>query len=216
MSPNVDAAAIASASSIDQLAAADDMQDSHEHEPRLLEHAYDGIQEYDNPLPGWWRAIFWASIVFSAGYLVYFHVGGWGTQPAERYQAMLAAYDDLRSRHDPTAGIDDDVLARRAAEPAALDRGAVVFTNRCASCHAPNGAGLIGPNLTDLFQLHGDSRLDIYKTIVVGVPGTAMLGWREQLSRDELLDVAAYATALRGQNLPGKPAQGAPIAASGK
>ena len=42
---------------------------------RLLPHAQDGIEEYDNPLPGWWVWIFWATIAFSIGYWVYYELG---------------------------------------------------------------------------------------------------------------------------------------------
>ncbi|MEK7370666.1 MAG: cbb3-type cytochrome c oxidase N-terminal domain-containing protein, partial [candidate division NC10 bacterium] len=42
---------------------------------RLLDHEYDGIEEYDNPLPGWWVWVFWATIVFSGVYVAFYHVG---------------------------------------------------------------------------------------------------------------------------------------------
>jgi len=86
-----------------------------------------------------------------------------------------------------------------------------VFHARCATCHTEDGRGLIGPNLTDHFQLHGESRLDIYKTVKNGVPGTAMLAWGEQLPPNDVLAVAAFVTTLRGQNLPGKAAEGLPV-----
>ena len=41
----------------------------------LLDHEYDGIQEYDNPCPGWWHAIFWLTVLFSAAYFLFFQVG---------------------------------------------------------------------------------------------------------------------------------------------
>ena len=44
-------------------------------EDRLLDHEYDGIQEYDNPLPSWWVWVFWATIIFSGAYIMYYHVG---------------------------------------------------------------------------------------------------------------------------------------------
>ena len=58
---------------------------------RLMSHAYDGIREYDNPLPGWWSAIFWATIVFAAGYGVFYHIGRWGKTPQQKYEAALAS-----------------------------------------------------------------------------------------------------------------------------
>jgi cytochrome c oxidase cbb3-type subunit 3 len=35
-----------------------------------LGHAFDGIEEYDNPLPSWWLQMFVATIIFGLVYLV--------------------------------------------------------------------------------------------------------------------------------------------------
>ena len=45
---------------------------------RLLHHEYDGIQEYDNPLPFWWSGIFVLCTVYSAVYVYWYHAGGPG------------------------------------------------------------------------------------------------------------------------------------------
>ena len=50
-------------------------------------HEYDGITEYDNPMPGWWKATFWATFVFSLGYLFHYVVAGKGESVAEAYAA---------------------------------------------------------------------------------------------------------------------------------
>lgn len=180
----------------------------------LTTHEYDGIQEYDNPLPGWWRALFWATAVFSVAYYLWFH-GGWATQPQTSYKAALAEYDSLKSRRDAAdaANVSEDILARGAADPKVIEAGAAVFATRCASCHTDNGRGLIGPNLTDNFQIHGSTRLDIFKTIRGGVPGTAMIGWGEQMSAADVLAVAAFTATLRGKNIAGKEPQGQPVEA---
>jgi len=87
-----------------------------------------------------------------------------------------------------------------------------VFATRCASCHAADGRGLIGPNLTDLYQLHGTTRLDLFTTVKNGVPGTAMPAWGEQLKPGDVFAAATYVSTLRGTNVPGgKAAQGAPV-----
>ena len=179
----------------------------------LMDHAYDGIHEYDNPLPGWWSAIFWLTIVFAAGYWVWFHVGGWGSTVDENYREKLAIYNDKKELREAADArdISEDLLARNAQDPAILAKGKEVFAIRCASCHTEDGRGLIGPNLTDGYQMHGTTRMDILKTVRGGVPGTAMLAWSEQMPAQEVIAVTAFVITLRNTNIAGKEPQGAPV-----
>lgn len=179
----------------------------------LMAHAYDGIQEYDNPLPGWWRAIFWGSIVFAAGYWVWFHVAPWHSTPDSRYQEALVIYNEnkeLRAARE-AANVSEDFLAQEASNPSTVDHGAQIFKARCASCHTEDGHGLIGPNLTDNFQIHGSTRMDIYNTISAGVQGTAMPAWGEQMPATDVVAVAAFVIPMRGKNIPGKAPDGQPV-----
>ena len=64
---------------------------------RLLEHNYDGIQEYDNPMPRWWLYLFWATILFSALYAIYFH-GRPGRDVVDEYNAEMLAYFEKQAR----------------------------------------------------------------------------------------------------------------------
>lgn len=181
---------------------------------RLMGHAYDGIREYDNPLPGWWSAIFLGSILFSLGYVAYYHLTGWGQAPAARYEAALTDYLARRQFSGGGGAVvaaTEESLTRDAASDVVLEQGAKVFAARCAGCHTADGRGQIGPNLTDLFQVHGATRLDVFQTIASGVTGTAMIAWADQLSGPELNAVAAFAVSLRGKNLAGKAPEGKPI-----
>lgn len=185
-------------------------------EDRLLDHAYDGIREYDNPLPGWWRAVFWATIVFAAGYWIWFDVADRGKSPDAAYREDLAVYQSKRADREAAdaRNVSEDVLARNVQDAKLVDHGAEIFATRCASCHNPDGRGLIGPNLTDLYQVHGSSRMDMFTTVKNGVPGTAMPAWGEQMGPADVVAVATFATTLRGKNVPGgKTPQGAPVEA---
>jgi cytochrome c oxidase cbb3-type subunit 3 len=74
--------------------------------------------------------------------------------------------------------------------------------------------GQIGPNLTDEFQIHGATRLDIYATIRDGVPDKAMVAWGQTMQPREMATVAAYVTTLRGHPVAaGKEPQGERVAA---
>ncbi|NIP15658.1 MAG: cytochrome C oxidase Cbb3, partial [Pseudomonadales bacterium] len=64
---------------------------------QLLDHNYDGIQEYDNPLPRWWLWLFWITIVFSAFYFVYYHFGQ-GKLAVEAYNEDMVAYYELQAQ----------------------------------------------------------------------------------------------------------------------
>ncbi len=182
-------------------------------EARILAHSYDGIREYDNPLPGWWSTFFILSIVFAAAYGAYYHLAGWGQTPAERYQAGLAAYDAKREQREAAeaAATNEDSLQRAAADPVVVARGATIFAAKCASCHEKQGQGLIGPNLTDDFQLRGATRMDVFTTVRGGVPGTAMLAWGELLSGPDIADATAFVISLRNTHVAGKEPQGAPV-----
>lgn len=184
-------------------------------EAELLAHDYDGIREYDNPLPGWWRAVFYGSIVFAIGYGVALHGLGWIRTPAEAYDQALVAYGTHKAMSAPTGPqANEGLLANGAHDGDTRERGAAIFAARCAGCHLPDGRGQIGPNLTDGFQIHGTTRMDIYETINGGVTGTAMPAWGEQLSGADVISVAAYVSTLRGTNVPnGKAPQGQPVKA---
>jgi cytochrome c oxidase cbb3-type subunit 3 len=190
-----------------------DIPDDDGDNARLMTHAYDGIREYDNPLPGWWKAIFAGSIAFAAAYGFYFHIANWGTSPEQSYKAALADYDSKRDQRAAAeaANVSEQTIANATMDGNVIARGVAVFQQRCVSCHNDHGQGLIGPNLTDLRQIHGSTRMDLYTTITNGVPTTAMLAWGEQLPQTDILSVAAFVTTLRGQNLPGKEPQGEPV-----
>lgn len=177
---------------------------------RLMHHDYDGIQEYDNPLPFWWKGIFLVCIAHAAAYFTWYHLGGPGKTEEERYAADLKELEAVRAAAPQEAlVVDENVLASLAKDPGAIERGHGVFVKNCVSCHSDKGQGLVGPNLTDTFQIHGSTRFDVYTTILNGVPEKGMLSWGPVLPPEELAAVAAFVTTLRGTDVPGgKPAEG--------
>jgi cytochrome c oxidase cbb3-type subunit III len=193
--------------------AADDGDDD---DARLMDHSYDGIREFDNPLPSWWSIVFGASIAFAFLYFAYFNIAGWGRSPAESYKVALAGWQSVYKAGPGGGGgpsVTEEMLAAGTENPEVVARGAEVFAARCVGCHGPTANGLIGPNLTDLFQLHGTTRMDLYGTIVGGAPGTAMIAWGEVMKPPEIIAVATFVSTLRGKNLLGKEPQGKPVPA---
>ncbi len=183
-------------------------------DPLLLEHEYDGILEYDNPLPGWWSGIFILTIMFSIGYWVWFSFGGPGADDEASFDRAWAVYSEQKARleRDNSFTVNEQVLARMAADPHAVNVGQYIFAQHCVGCHLADGSGIVGPNLTDEFQIHGTTGLDLYETIRDGVPDKGMIAWGVTLSEKDMASVAAYVWTLRGKNLSGKEPQGERIA----
>lgn len=183
-------------------------------EDRLLQHEYDGIREYDNPLPGWWRRLFWATFFFSIGYFFHYHITGNGTSIAEAYELEMSEAREQRAKELMGSTVTPEGLEKLMADPALMSDARRLFTERCASCHADRGQGLIGPNLTDDYWLHGNGTLmDIYKLVNEGVPDKGMPAWGPQLKPAEVQKLAALVGSFRGLNLPGKAPQGKPVTA---
>ena len=165
---------------------------------RLLDHEYDGIKEYDNPMPRWWLASFWVTIVFSILYLLNLPGIGVGKGRIADYDADMAAAAAIAAQHDPLAGLTNETLVAAAADPTQRTLGETTYATMCASCHLADGGGLIGPNLTDSYWIHGGEPLDIMRSIVVGVADKGMPPWGKTLKPDQLKAVAGYVLTLRG------------------
>jgi len=186
------------------------MPNKHEQD-HLLEHNYDGIQEYDNPMPRWWVYIFWVTILFSL--LYWFNVPGFGIGKGRianynRDMAAAAAAAAKREAAQPAAASPEQLTAM-TKDAGALALGRQTFGQNCAACHRADAGGQIGPNLTDDYWLHGAAIDQIRNTVTNGVLEKGMPPWGKVLKPAQLDAVVAYVFTLRGANPPNpKPPQG--------
>lgn len=176
----------------------------------LLDHEYDGIREYDNPLPRWWVWIFAGSFWFSIAYFFHYHVSHNGQSVAAAYEADVAEARENEAKASLAEPVSEESLGKLMADAALMTDAKGLFGLRCAPCHGDKAQGLIGPNLTDSAWLHGSGKLaDIFGVIDQGVLAKGMPAWSKQLSPIEVRKLAAFVGTQRGKNVPGKPAEGA-------
>ena len=186
-------------------------------EPRLLDHEYDGIREYDNPTPGWWHVLFLFFIVFGACYLFVAAGSPMYSTPAERHEAAKLAWIKTQFGELGTLQPDEATIVRYYADEQEAYAGkwmpyaASLYRANCVSCHASRGEGSVGPNLTDDAFINIKSITDIYTTLQNGVTVRGMPAWGNRFHPNELVLLSSYVASLRGQNIPGKAAEGQPI-----
>lgn len=176
-------------------------------EGKIIEgHEYDGIKELDNPLPGWWLATFYGTIIFAFLYYIHYTFTDAPTL-AQELEIAMSSIHSAKSTSSKT--LTEDELSNKFT-PESIQQGRAVYIGKCAACHAETGGGMIGPNLTDNAWIHGTGqRADIYKVVSEGVADKGMPAWGEMLKADELIAVTSYAYSLKNKNVPGgKPAQG--------
>ncbi|HEY8747627.1 MAG TPA: cbb3-type cytochrome c oxidase N-terminal domain-containing protein [Tepidisphaeraceae bacterium] len=184
------------------------MNDQLDTEQPLTDHVYDGIREYDNPMPGWWKWIFVGTVLFSGMYVVVVAMSVGEFTPIGVYDREVIA--ELQKSGAFTG--DAATLVRFSKNPDMLKGGAAIFATNCIACHAKDGQGLIGPNLTDNFYINVEKVDDIFDVITKGRKNGAMPAWGNRLSNNERVLAAAYVASLRGKNLEGKPHEGKEIA----
>ena len=170
-------------------------------------HVYDGIEEYDNPLPAWWFYMFVITIVFGIGYLIAYpglgnykgvlgwtEVGQWQERVAEaekKYGAVYAQYSAMP-------------VVELAKDKKAMKMGQRLFANNCSQCHGSDAKGSYGfPNLTDDEWLYGGSPEQI-KTTITGGRNGAMPAWEAALGDQGVLEVANYVMSLSGRDVDTK------------
>lgn len=171
---------------------------------KLLDHEYDGIQELDNNLPTWWLWSFFITIIFAFIYWIHYSLSESGpTLDEELKQSMAMIQKNREKGAEPKEGAV-------AEDPAViLASGQKIYKNYCASCHREDGGGLIGPNLTDSFWIHGKGDEPSLKSIIeTGVLEKGMPAWKELLKPNDILAVTQFILSLKGKNVSGKEPQG--------
>lgn len=163
-------------------------------------HDADGILEFDNDMPMWWLVGFMFTVVFSFGYLVQYHMSD-GPSSAKEYEQEVAAFNKSK---DPNAG-QQEVALNALTDAASLDAGRLIFegaANTCYTCHRNDLGGIVGPNLTDEFWIHGGDLRSIMKSIKSGFPDKGMqpYGTNARLSERQVLQVASYVLSKQGSN----------------
>jgi cytochrome c oxidase cbb3-type subunit 3 len=171
-------------------------------------HVYDDIEEEDNHLPNWWLAILFGAIVFGFGYWFLYEVTAALPSPLSTFRTESAEAAKKRAEGGP---VTNETLLVLSKDAKTLAEGKQLFTSNCAPCHGPLAQGLVGPNLTDKFWLHGGTPVEIHKSITNGYPEKGMQKWGPVLGAARVRTLAAFVFSLKGQNVPGRPPQGVPV-----
>lgn len=188
-------------------------------------HSFDGIEEYDNPLPKWWFMLFIGTIIFALGYLVlYPGLGNWkGLWPGYGYMNTekqiefsdgqtgwtgVHEWEKEMARSEARFGpifakFASMPIEEVAKDPQALKMGGRLFASNCSVCHGSDAKGAYGfPNLTDDDWRWGGEPQTI-KATIMGGRHAVMPAWGEAIKEQGVRDVSAYVlTVLGGRKLP--------------
>ena len=178
---------------------------------QTMGHAFDGIEEYDNPLPKWWFMLFIGTIIFAVAYLaLYPGLGNWkGVLPG--YEGGWTQVKQWQKEVDKADAQYGPIYAKYAAMPIAdvakdeqaLKMGGRLFSTYCSICHGSDAKGAVGfPNLTDTNWRWGGEPATIKTTILHGRMAI-MPAWGSIIGDDGVKNVSAYVrSSLAGLPLP--------------
>ncbi len=164
------------------------------------DHNYDGIIELDNSLPPWWVYMFYGTIIFAITYMIYFTYFDGPTQQMEYDTEVAQAIQKKNEFLKKTAALVDETSVLILTDATALAKGKSGYITKCAACHGMNGEGLVGPNLTDDYWIHGGSIKDIFKTIKYGWPEKGMISWESQITPMEIQQISSFIITIKGTN----------------
>ncbi|MGP9831043.1 cytochrome-c oxidase, cbb3-type subunit III [Marinobacter sp. NSM] len=171
---------------------------------RTMGHSFDGIEEYDNPLPKWWFYLFIATCVFALGYLaLYPGLGNFkgilGWTSANQWEAEVAKAD---ARYGEIyAQFGDTPIPELAKNEDAMKIGQRLYANNCSVCHGTAARGQVGfPNLTDDDWLWGGEPDQILHSLVKGRQGNMPAkGVMPNMTSRQVDQVVNYVLAFSGR-----------------
>jgi len=164
----------------------------------MFEHSYDGIRELNSKIPPWFSWLFILTILFAGYYMIDYHIIGSGQVQYEEYvQEVKMASLEREALIKSGAFINEETVTL-LTDAAGLESGKNVFQTNCIACHAADGGGLVGPNLTDDYWIHGGGIKNVFKVIKYGVVEKGMISWQTQLNPNQMQEVASYILSLHG------------------
>ena len=169
-------------------------------------HNYDGIRELDNITPPWFTAGFLFTIVFGLFYLWRYHISHSAPLQVEEFKMEMAQAEIDKSKYLSMQANNVDENSVKMLEAPDIAAGKAIFTEKCIACHEAHGgskAGGVGPNLTDDYWIHGGSIKNIFTSIKYGWPDKGMISWKDQLSANQMAQVASFVKSLKGSNPAG-------------
>jgi cytochrome c oxidase cbb3-type subunit 3 len=157
-------------------------------------HSFDGIEEYNKPMPKWWLNMFWFTIFYGIAYIAWYGladfpgISGWSS--TEQLEKETAAHDKKYGEiYDRFAAIPVEELKDNKQ---AIRMGQRVFINNCSLCHGQTAQGYYGfPNLTDTDWLYGHTGEEIKTSIADGRRGQ-MPAWKDTLGSQGVSAVSEY------------------------
>ena len=172
-------------------------------EPQTTGHVYDGIEEYDNPMPKWWFNLFVITLAFAVVYLFLYpglgsYKGYWGWTQVKQWEEEMAK---AQEKYGPIY----TKFAEMPIEEVAVDNqankiGARLFADNCAVCHGSDARGAMGfPNLVDNDWLYGGSPEKILETLNNGRVA-AMPPWGAALGEEGVDAMSHYVMSLSGRD----------------
>jgi len=164
--------------------------DTQNNESLISEHSYDGIQELNNDMPAWWKWLFVLSVVFAVVYMVRLLVfRADDLMQSKEFQAEMAAADLKQADRNIGQLAFEMVLLE---DGSSLAEGKETWNKICAVCHLADGGGLVGPNMTDHYWIHGNKLEDLWRVVEDGVLEKGMISYKDQLTKQQRLEVISF------------------------
>ena len=155
----------------------------------IKDHTYDGIKELDNDLPPWWKWLFYLTIIFSIVYMVRLFVfQADDLVQAREYELVI----EDNAKNNPKSAEAASFKVELLTSSADIAAGKETWTKICSACHLVDGGGIVGPNMTDNFWIHGNTVEDLYTIVTNGVIEKGMIPYNTQLSDKARLQVVSY------------------------
>ena len=163
----------------------------------LLDHEYDGIRELDNDLPPWWKYGFYITIVWGVVYFVYYQVMEIGNlQTAEYNQEMIDGEKQVAAYKAANPNMVNAETVELLTDATTLSTGQEIYNTNCVACHASNGGGGIGPNLTDKNWIYNGDIKGVFNTVSEGAEN-GMIAWKDILNPEKIQAVSSYVLSMK-------------------